>query len=78
MFEEDPAMLNIKIGIRVQMLRKRKGIPSDVIANRLGITIGYLLLLESGERILEPLHLIILSREFKVSVDYIIRGDSYN
>jgi transcriptional regulator with XRE-family HTH domain len=66
--------LNREIGKRITELRTSRGIRRDKLADRLGITVSYLGLIERGERGLSISKCIILSDALYVSIDYITTG----
>ena len=69
-------MLKVEIGKRIRDLRQCYNMSSEDLAKRLNITPGYLGLIERGDRGTTALKLIALSRIFRVSLDYLMTGNS--
>ncbi len=61
-----------KFCIRLKELREEKGIGQVALANALGVSKGIISLWENGHREPTMTSLILLSRYFDVSIDYIV------
>ena len=67
-------MLNCEIGNRVKELRKSFGITRVQLAERLGLTVSHMGLIERGERGLTVWNCKLLCEMLCVSVEYILLG----
>ncbi|MCL2049158.1 MAG: helix-turn-helix transcriptional regulator [Defluviitaleaceae bacterium] len=66
--------LNRQIGQRINKLRQAKGMSRAKLAEKIGISVPHLGLIERGERGVTILKCIRLSVIFDVSTDYILKG----
>lgn len=62
------------LGIRIASLRKEAGMSQAALAKRLGITASAVGMYEQGRREPPCDILIAISREFRVSIDYLLTG----
>ena len=67
-------VLNREIGRRVWGLRELFGMSRDELAERLGLSVPHIGLIERGQRGLTPARCMALSDIFCVSVEYIFTG----
>jgi len=67
-------MINKEIGQRIRKLRISHGISMDELSSKLGITQGFLGLVERGERGASVRRLVAFSEIFNVSLDYLVSG----
>jgi transcriptional regulator with XRE-family HTH domain len=67
-------MLNCEIGNRVKELRKSFGITREQLAERLGLTVSHMGLIERGERGLTVWNCKLLSKTLCVPMEYILLG----
>jgi transcriptional regulator with XRE-family HTH domain len=74
--ESDQSGGNVMIGIRIALLRLSKGWHQAELAQRIGVSASAVGMYEQGRR--EPsLNLVVcLAREFGVTTDYLLIGDS--
>jgi len=69
-------ILDRKAGQRVRQLRESKGITRSALAERMGISISHLALIERGERGLTAVRCEMLKEILNVSIHYLITGRS--
>ena len=67
-------MVKAEIGKRITDLREQYNISQDDLAARLGISSGFLGLVEKGSRGTTVSKLIAISNIFRVSLDYLLAG----
>jgi len=69
------ATVNREVGQRVRDLRIKHPFTIEEFSEILGVTPGYLGLIESGARGISIRHLIMISAMFQVSQEYITLGE---
>ncbi len=67
-----------EIGLRIQNLRKEKGLTIEDLARRCNLSIQSICKIESGTRSFKVQSLIALSQSLGVSSDYILGLSSYS
>ena len=63
------------LGLRIALCRKARGMTQATLADRLGVSPSAVGMYEQGRREPSCDILILLSREFDVTIDYLLTGD---
>jgi len=73
--EEEGAELRRKIGARIRELRKSKNMTIKELAEQMGVTAGFLGMVERGHRGFANYRILLMSKILDISVDYLITGE---
>lgn len=63
-----------EIGRRIRLKRRKLGMTQIELSKRLGVSSGYLSLLERGNRRLSGKMIRLLHKELEISYDYLLEG----
>ncbi|MCL2357841.1 MAG: helix-turn-helix domain-containing protein [Defluviitaleaceae bacterium] len=74
MRQEEGAELRRKIGARIRELRKSKNMTIKELAEQMGVTAGFLGMIERGHRGFTNYRILLLSKVLDTSVHYLVTG----
>ena len=66
----------MQLGNNIQSLRKRKGLSQEKLAEKINVTRQTISNWELGETAPNPEQLILLSKEFDISIDELVGNDA--
>lgn len=66
----------MQLGYNIQTLRKRKGLSQEKLAEKINVTRQTISNWELGETAPNPEQLILLSKEFNISIDELVGNDT--
>ena len=68
--------INPRIGERVQIARRRRGLTQQELAKQAGVSFAVISRLETGQQSVSAERLAVIARVLRLSLDYLCREDA--